>query len=222
MTYNCDMDNSNHITAIAELAESEGIFTTAQAERLGIPRDALHDAADSKRIERIRRGAYRLVGSGASEIDDLTAAWKLTAPSRFTHERARVSEWDGIAVGGSTAAVLLGIGDFYLSPYHIYASKRINTRNPSVRFGVRNIAREDVTFERGIPVTTVERTVFDLVASSEDPSLVADALRDAVRENEDFDFRRLENLLAGKYGEDKARVVYGRLLVDSGVVGGKL
>jgi len=212
------MNNSNHIAAIAELAESERIFTTAQAERLGIPRDALHDAARSKRVERVQRGAYRLVGSGASETDELAALWKLTAPPRFTHERARVSEWDGIAVGGSTAAALLGIGNFYLSPYRIYVSRRINTRNPSVRFGVRNVAREDVTFERGIPVTKLERTVFDLVADSEDPSLVADVLCDAVHKNEDFDFEHLGSLLARKYGEDKARWIYSKLLANSGVL----
>jgi len=73
---------------------------------MGIPRDALHDAVESGRIERIMRGAYRMVGSGSSFTDEPVAIWKLTAPAKFTHERLRVSEWDGIVVGGSTASVI--------------------------------------------------------------------------------------------------------------------
>ncbi len=91
---------SNHVGAIAWLSESEGVFTTAQAKRMGIPRDALHDAVESGRLERIVRGAYRMVGSASSFTDELAAIWKLTAPAKFSHERMRVPEWDGIAIGG--------------------------------------------------------------------------------------------------------------------------
>lgn len=38
------MTYSDHITAMNELSSSEGVFTTAQAQRLGIPRDALAHA----------------------------------------------------------------------------------------------------------------------------------------------------------------------------------
>jgi hypothetical protein len=110
IAYDCYMKHSNHIEKIAELSESEGVFTTAQAARMGIPRDALHDAVESGRLVRVVRGAYRMVGSGSSFTDELAAIWKLTAPATFSHERMRVSDWDGIAVGGSTASALLGIG----------------------------------------------------------------------------------------------------------------
>lgn len=83
---------SIHLGAIALLSESEGVFTTAQAERMGVPRDALHDAVESGRLERIMRGAYRMIGSGSSYTDGLVAAWKLTAPARFAHEPAEVGD----------------------------------------------------------------------------------------------------------------------------------
>ena len=79
----------------------------AQAERIGIPRDALHDAVESGRLKRIVRGAYRMVGSGSSCTDELAAIWNLTAPAKFSHERMRVSDWDGIVIGGSTASALV-------------------------------------------------------------------------------------------------------------------
>lgn len=205
--------------AIARLSESEGVFTTAQAGRLGVPRDALHDAAEAGRLERVTRGAYRMVGSGASPTDELAAIWKLTAPARFAHERMRPAEWDGIAVGGSTASSLLELGDLHLSPYRLYAPRRINTRNASARFAKRDIDRSEVSFVRGLPVTRPERTVFDLVVDDEDLSLVADVLRDASYADRGFDFGRLFSLLEGRYGERRAGEVYRCLLADAGLPG---
>ena len=213
------MSKSNHIEAIAELSESEGVFTTAQAARMGVPRDALHDAVGSGRLVRVARGAYRMVGSGSSFADELAAIWKLTAPSRFTHERMRASDWDGIAVGGSTASALLGIGDLELSPYRLYAPRRVNTRNPSASFARRAVARDEVTFELGLPVTRPERTVFDLVVDDEDLSLVADVLGDAERKYPGFDCGKLQGLLEGRYGVERGRAILGSLMWDSGLIG---
>ena len=211
------MGNSNHIAAIAELSESEGVFTTAQAERMGIPRDALHDAVQSGRIDRIARGAYRMVGSGSSYLDELAAAWKLTAPSKFTHERMRFSDWDGVVVGGHTAASLLGFGDFHLSPYRIYAPKRINTRSESVRFAKRDVSREDAMFSQGLPVTRPERTIFDLVVDKEDLSLVADALRDAALKGQGFNYGRLSALLRQAYKRERADTLFENLMANAGL-----
>ena len=211
------MKKTNHISAIAELAESEGVFTTAQAARMGIPRDALHDAVQSGRIERIMHGAYRLVGSGSKQEDEVVAIWKLTAPAMFTHERAQVEVWDGIAIGGVTAASLLGIGDFYLSPYRIYAPRRINSRNKAASFAVREVARNEVSFASGLPVTAPERTVFDLVADNEDLSLVADALHDACGSGSSFDTEKLKALLADKYGQRKEENMLASLRANAGL-----
>lgn len=213
------MKHSNHVETIARLSESEGVFTTAQAARMGIPRDALHDAVESGRLERVMRGAYRMVGSSSSFTDELAAIWKLTAPAKFSHERMRASDWDGITVGGSTASSLLEIGDLHLSPYRIYAPKRINTRNPSASFARRGIARDEATFTLGLPVTRPERTVFDLVVDDEDLSLVAGVLEDATRKYRDFDYGELRRLLEGRYGDDHGQGIYQGLLEGSGILG---
>lgn len=211
------MKRNDHISSIAELSESEGVFTTAQAARAGVPRDALHDAVRAGRLERVVRGAYRLVGSGFEQTDELAAIWKLTASAKLTHERAQAGAWDGIAIGGATAASLLGIGDFYLSPYRIYAPRRINSRNKDASFAVRKISRDEVSFESGLPVTTPERTIFDLVADDEDLSLVADALRDACGRGKPFDLDKLEALLVLKYDRRKGEKVLATLLADAGI-----
>lgn len=186
------MTYSNHIAALNELSASEGIFTTAQAARLGITRNALSQAVASGRAERIMHGAYRLAGSQSDFTDELAAIWKLTAPSAFTHERMQIENWDGIAIGGSTAASLQELGDFYLSPYRIYAPQRINSRVKSANFAIRKIDIEDVTWIKGLPVTRPERTLVDLCLDNEEWSLVEDAFNSASNLN----FARLEEIVA--------------------------
>jgi hypothetical protein len=161
------------------------VFTAAQAVRFGITRNALSNAVSSGRLERIARGAYRMSGVPASQSDELLAVWKLTDPAAYSHER--VSVWDGIAVGGSTASRLLGMGDFFLSPYRIYTRRRFNSRLRMALFTVRAI-------------------------DAEDPSLVEGALADALRSgSRPFDVGRLERLV-GDNSRRMAPQVAARLL----------
>lgn len=184
------MSNENHIARLDELSASEGVFTTAQALRMGVTRNALSRAAASGRAERLLKGAYKLAAVPGSPTDELAAVWKLTDPPRFTWERMR--SWDGVTVGGSTASALLGIGDLHLSPYRIYAPRRINSRLGCASFARRDIDPKDVTWISGLPVTRAERTLMDLVLDDEDPSLVEDALADAARKG--LDLSRLREL----------------------------
>ena len=183
------MKYANNIAAIDELSASEGVFTTAQAQRLGISRNALS------------HGAYRLSGAPNSETDELAAIWKLTASTAFSWERQ--AKWDGVAVGGSTAAWLLGIGDFHLAPYRIYAPERINSKIESARFGVRNVDEGDMAWMGGLPVTRAERTLADLCLDCEDPSLVEGAFRDAAAQGL-IDSAKLGSLL-DELSENKRR-----------------
>lgn len=174
------MNGNNYSLLINELAASEGIFTSSQAARLGIPRVVLARACDAGKLVRVAHGAYKSAAVPSSPFDDLVAIWKLTSPEKMTDERIRASCWDGIVVAGSTASSVWGIGDLHLSPYRLLAPKRINSRNKEARFGVRRVSREDVSFEYGFPVTKMERTLVDLVLDDEDPSLIRDVANLAI------------------------------------------
>jgi len=192
----------SNISLIIELSESEGgVFTAAQAVRFGITRNALSNAVSSGRLERVVHGAYRMAGVPASRTDELVAVWKLTDPSAFSYER--LARWDGVTAGGTTASNVLGIGDFFLSPYRLYTARRFNSRLSVARFSIRAVDEDDVAIVSGVPVTKPERTVVDLTIDREDPSLVEDALADALRGGEwGFDVSRFEMLLK----ENVARV----------------
>ena len=202
------MKNRSNIAAIEDLALSEGgVFTTAQAARLGIPRDALAYAARSGRVERVAQGAYRLAATADDGLDELRAVWKLTAPSTFSYERSKAEGWDGIAVCGPTASYILGIGDFYANSYHISAPMRINSRRRDVRFVRTDVSREDVVWLDGLPVTRPELTIAMLVRLGEDPSLIADAFVDAVRTygSTSLDINRAKTLLGERAFEQVLR-----------------
>ena len=203
------MNRRDYLSIMNELSASEGVFTTAQAMRLGIPRNVLAKARQAGKLVRIAHGAYRMAGTPASQLDELTAAWKLTDPAKMTHERVPVDAWDGIAVAGNTAASILGIGDFYLSPYRILAPRRINSRNAEARFGIRGVPRDDVSFIEGIPVTGAERTLVDLVLDGEEPSLVQDAFADARAKG--LDTEKLERLAAEAKASARERKTMDRL-----------
>ena len=180
---------------IDSLSASEGVFTTAQAQRCGISRSALAKACASGKLVRLAHGAYRSAAVTSSLEDEIAAAWKLTSPEKMLHERMACNAWDGIAVGGATAASLIGIGDFYLTPIRIFAPKRLKTRNPGVHASTRHIDWEDVSFEHGFAVTRAERTIVDLILDDEELSLVRDAYEDALENS--FDHRRFRRIVEG-------------------------
>ncbi|MGQ5426176.1 type IV toxin-antitoxin system AbiEi family antitoxin domain-containing protein [Thermophilibacter sp. ZX-H3] len=194
------MNRQRQAPFIDSLSASEGVFTTAQAERLGISRGALAKACSAGRLVRLAHGAYRSAAVTSSPADEIAAAWKLTSPEKMLHERMAYGAWDGIAVGGTTAASLIGIGDFFLTPIRMYAPRRLKTRNPDVRFSVRQISWEDVGFEHGFAVTRPERTIVDLVLDDEELSLVRDAYDDALEKGLDLEKLRaiVRRLAPGK------------------------
>lgn len=89
------------------------------------------------------------------------------------------------------------MGDLWLSPYRIYAPRRINSRLACASFAKRDVEERDIEWLSGLPVATPERTLVDLCLDGEDPSLVDDALEDALCAG-GLDVRRLLELLAAQ------------------------
>ena len=70
------MKYANNIAAIDELSASEGVFTTAQAQRLGISRNAPSHACKVGRLERV---AQRVSPLRCAELGDRRARRDLEA-----------------------------------------------------------------------------------------------------------------------------------------------
>ena len=167
------------LVALGSIAERRwGLFTTAQAEAAGVARKKLSRMASTGAIERVSHGVYRMAGAPSQEHEAIYATWLALGGATTPRTDAGVAV---VVAAGTTAAVLHDIGDFVPNRYDFVVPSRKGTRLPSVRLRIRDLTPGDVIAVNGLPTLTIERTIADLVEIGTDTSLVADAVRDAVR-----------------------------------------
>ena len=122
------------------------------------------------------------------------AAWLAAYPIPTAAERLKARPFDAV-VAGRTAAALHGIGDLHEDPYTFIVRVRRQTSVADLEFHMWSLDEHDVTFVEGLPVTTMERTISDLVKDRQDPGHVHQAVADALAKG--IDLARLEALLDG-------------------------
>lgn len=167
------------LVALGSIAERRwGLFTTAQAEAAGIARKQLSRMASTGAIERLAQGVYRMAGSPTQEHESVYATWLALGGATTPRTATGVA---AIVAAGTTAAIAHDIGDFFPDGYDFIVPSRKGTRLPGVHLRIRTLHRDEVIPVAGLPALTVERTIADLVEIGTDTSLVADALRDAIR-----------------------------------------
>lgn len=198
------MVRKSDISELEQLAASQwGMFTTAQAQALGLRRNQISRMVDSMRVEPMCYGVYRFAAGDEPVHAGLKAAWLSVFPKETAAERLSKRPFDAVAAAG-TAAAALGAGDFHMSPYTFITAGRRQTSRDDMRFLACSLDGSDVVMVDGLPTTSFERTVFDLLRLDEDPSLVDGFMRDAARDRAHaFDFERLSELLgpiAPRYG----------------------
>ena len=191
------MSRQSNISELEQLAASQwGMFTTAQAQELGFRRNQVSRMVDSTRVEPMCYGVYRFVAGSEPANADLKAAWLSAFPKETAAERLSKRPFDAVVAAG-TAAAALGAGDFHLSPYVFITAARKQTTRKDMRILGCSLDEADVVMVDGLPTTSFERTVFDLLRLDEDPSLVDGFMRDAARSRgHAFDFERLSELLS--------------------------
>ncbi len=188
------MKSSEALRVLAGLSTSQwGMVTTAQAAASGVTRLDLSRLTVAGHLERVAHGVYRDAGAPADEFESLRAAWLAADPSPTAEARLRDLA-DGVVIMGTSAASLHEVGDLPAARHEFSTPVRRQTQRPDVVYRQRLRGPDDVTIAHGLPVTTIERTLTDLVAARTDLSLVADALRDAARARR-LDTGRLIELL---------------------------
>ena len=192
------MNSTDYISELYDLAASQwGMFTSAQAQELGLRRNQITRMVKAGHIEPVSYGVYRYTSSAESENIEIKAAWLTVYPKKRAEERLKGRPFDAI-VAGTTAAALLNAGNYHPSPYTFILHQRKQTSRKDIRFLFCRIDEEDVTREGdGLPVTTYERTVYDLLRLNEDPDLVDRFIQDASRKQlHRFDIDRMSALLS--------------------------
>ena len=191
------MKKSLSMIELENLAVSQwGLFTTAQAQELGVRRNQVSRMVNSGKIEPIGYGAYRFATGEETSSTGVKAAWLSVYPKELAFERLKKRPLDAI-VSDRTAAAMHGVGDFYASPYTFAVNRRKQTNREDMRYLQRPVDEVDVVFIDELPVTSIERTVYDLIKSHEDPDLVDKFMSDASRKKGHiFNRDRLSQLLA--------------------------
>ena len=188
------MKMAEALPVLAELTSHQwGMVTSAQAAIRGVARLDLSRLAGAGHLVRLAQGVYKDAGAPDDEFDELRTAWLSTDPQRLAEERIREPS-RGVVVAGESAARLHGIGDFRASRHDFISPVRRQSERGVIRYRQRELDPHDVALVDGLPTTTIQRTIADLVEDLKDLSLVGDALRDASRKRL-LDNDRLADLL---------------------------
>jgi predicted transcriptional regulator of viral defense system len=161
----------DELVALAE--EQDGLLTTDQARQAGFTNSVLARLVQRGRIERTARGVYRV---------------PYISPGRFSQHREAVL-WakanrgpSDVALSHATALVVYGISDANPQLIHLTVprSARLRRQRPKgVVVHRQDLSPEEITVEEGIPLTTISRTVVDLLHSNGRIDLVRQAISDA-------------------------------------------
>jgi predicted transcriptional regulator of viral defense system len=167
------------LVRLGSIAERRwGLVTTAQAQDAGVSRKQLSRMASAGAMERVAQGVYRMAGAPPQDHEAIYAVWLALGGTIAPRTTAGVAS---IVTAGVTAAIIHDIGDFFPDGFDFMVPARKGTRLPGVRLRIRQLTRDEVIPVQGLPTLTVERTLADLVELGTDMSLVAGAVRDAVR-----------------------------------------
>ena len=158
----------NNIAELYQIAEAQGgYFTARQAQSVGISRRQLTYHTDTGRFVRVGRGIYRLALFPHSPYEDLFIAWLRTGGKGvISHE---------------SALALYELSDVMPAEIHLIVPPTASRRHPGLRLHTNRLTPEDITTYRGLPVTTVPRTIAHVSAAGLADELVIQAIQEAIQ-----------------------------------------
>lgn len=153
-------------------AQQWGLVTAAQAVGAGLDRVMLTRLTHAGHLELIHRGVYASTAVLADRLRHERATWLALNPTVPTWERTRLDP-DGAVVSHRSAAWAHGGGDLPPSTIELIVARRRTTRLPTLRLRRARLEDADVTLVNGVPVTTLDRTIADLMEDRVDINHVA-------------------------------------------------
>ncbi|MDQ3406041.1 MAG: type IV toxin-antitoxin system AbiEi family antitoxin domain-containing protein [Actinomycetota bacterium] len=193
-------------------ADQWGLVTTAQAKSLGVSAMTLGRLVRADLLERVQQGCYLSTAVGAEVFTRERVTWLMLRPSVPAWERPALDP-DGGVLSHATAAYVNGWGDLLANVVTLTVPRRRTSRYEDVRYLIRDLAADDVVLVDGLPTTTAERTVVDLLTEHTDGGHIGQIIYEAFRRDR-LDVDRLAariGHLARHYGVERRD---GRALID--------
>lgn len=143
------------------LSHLPDLFSTSDADAVGITRRQLEELVQTKRVVRVARGQYRVVGRAAAA----GAAWEVTVQEHLNRLEVALRRFPGHVASHSSAAIVHGL-ELLISPDSPVELTCLTPEPRSRREGDVILHHCDdnavpVTEIGGMPVTTLARTVAD-------------------------------------------------------------
>ncbi len=150
-----------------EIAEPQaGYFTTKQAERAEYSRKDLSALSKSGKFSRAAWGVYRITYFPASEYDDLFMAVLISGSASVLSHQSALSIYD--------------LSDVLPAEIHITIPQTRSRRRKGIKYHTGRISKKEITAYKGLPVTTVERAITDVLRSGLEAHLIKQAIQQAM------------------------------------------
>ncbi|MEW2102809.1 type IV toxin-antitoxin system AbiEi family antitoxin domain-containing protein [Streptomyces sp. SID4956] len=175
------MDRAEQLAVLSGVAADQwGLVTTAQAKNLGLGGVQLKRLVEAGLLENVGRGVYALSAAGMPRHLEIKVAWLRLQAGIPAWER-RPGDRDSGVVSHASACQLHGLGDIPAPDVEISVPRRRTTTDPFVRLRTARLDATDITVVDGLPVTTVLRTIVDLLRVKADGGHVGGVIADAER-----------------------------------------
>jgi predicted transcriptional regulator of viral defense system len=164
----------DELYALAE--EHDGLLASKDARVLGIQDSVLVRLAQRGRLERMSRGVYRIAHFPVDRLAQYREA-VLWAQASQGPER--------VALSHETALLLYGISDVNPARVHLTVpmSARLRREHPEwVLIHRADLTPQEISQHEGMPVTSVERSVMDVLSTTHRTDIARQAITDALRE----------------------------------------
>lgn len=190
------MKTKPEASALYVTAESQaGYFSSRQAHEAGYSNALLAYHTRQGHFLRMRHGVYRLRHFPEQPHADLFAAWLATGGQGvISHE---------------SALGLYDLTDLLPAEIHLTVPRTASRRRWGMRLHTAHLRPEDITQRAGLPVTTLARTLADLLKLGVEPGWIEQAIRQALERGlvSAAELRRDEQQHPGGLAEVLAKVL---------------
>ncbi|MEU5196097.1 hypothetical protein AB0G86_18905 [Streptomyces scabiei] len=160
-------------------AEQWGLITAEQAEQTGVDASLLGTLTRAGVLTAVEEGAFQLAGAPLPAHVDIKVAWLRLKPG--VPAWSRLDGNSGV-VSHSSACRLHGLGDLPAGTVELLVTPGTTQAGAEVRLHAdTDLDQAQITVVDGLPVTTAERTITDLLAAGQDGGHVGGVVADAVR-----------------------------------------
>ena len=162
------MKNKPDFDHLYQIAEGQaGYFTTKQAHVAGYSRERLSDLTVRNQFKRIQHGIYRLPHFPTSRFEDLHVANLRIGPdSVISHE---------------SALAVYELSDVLPTKTHIIMPRTGSRRRKGIQLHTHKLQKDEITLREGLQITTVERTIADMIVSGISYQHAQQAIREALQ-----------------------------------------